>query len=457
MLELQRSIRDDLYVFALTYAKEIAEECNFDQTQLLNNLSACYADSGFLEKAIETGLKLENLLENCNDHVKQIACYINLGNAYLLINDNAKSFSYFQKADDLAIEYKQEDRYYDIKYQYAIVLIKEDLPDKAIPYIKFALDKAVMHKKHADQEKYLKILAECYHLTEQYGLAYNTLLEAFAIHEKISDEATSDKIAKYQARLEVDHKLKEKEQLMIIYARQAEMGQMISAIAHQWKQPLNALSIILDAIQDDWDFNELNQESLNNKITSCKELIFSMNSTINDFRSFFQEKQDYDVFNIREVMEKAVRFTEYRFRQENISMDFSVRDECLLNGSSNQLLQVVLIILNNAFDAFKNNKNKKRSVSFIHKIANNQSQIIITDNAGGIPEKVMEKIFISHFSTKSVNENSGIGLYLAKMIIEYKFKGEISVFNDNEGAVFSIKIPLPENTAKINVNDPNSV
>lgn len=423
-------------------AKKIAEANGFDQSDLLLNLIGTYAETGDIQQAINLGLKLENQFNNDENLIRKISCLINLGNAYALKQQYDKAIEYLEKANLLISDSQQEKRYSDVKYQLAVVLESSGKVLEAIPYLKFALESAEEQEKLADQERILRLLATCYDKTGDYKLAFDTLKKSYEIHESIMDETTKEKIARYQATLEVQGKLNEKEQLMMIYARQAEMGQMIAAIAHQWRQPLNGLSIILDSIYDAWEFNELDEDSLHNKIASGKEVIFSMNNTIKDFRSFFQEKQEYDIFNVREVIEKSIRFTDYRFLNENIKLDFKIKDNCLLSGSSNQLLQVILIILNNAFDAFAGKDKNAAYVSIHQEIKDNFSWIRISDNAGGIKPELIDQIFSLNFSTKSNDENSGIGLYLAKMIIEHKFLGSISVSNSNNGAVFLIKIPV---------------
>jgi signal transduction histidine kinase len=424
-------------------AAEIAEDNDFDKTDLLLNMIASNAETGKIAEAIDIGLYLEKKLQAGNNIFQQISWCINMGNAYSLQEDYEQAVHYFEKANQLIEDTEQEAHYNDVKYQLAVILTKTGKISEAIELLEASYKIALEQEGLANQEKVMRQLGECYNLSGEHELAYKSLQKAFAIHEAIIDESTKEKIARYQATLEVEHKLKEKDQLMMIYARQAEMGQMIAAIAHQWRQPLNGLSVIFDSIYDAWEYNELTEDSLNNKIASGKEVIFSMNNTIKDFRSFFQVKQQYDIFNIREVIEKSIRFTDYRFRNENIKLEFEVKDNCLLSGSSNQLLQVVLIILNNAFDAYQELDIKNGKVKIYHEIENNYSCLRIVDNAGGIPNAIMEEIFTLNFSTKSDEKNSGIGLYLAKMIIEHKFNGSISVDNENEGAVFLIKLPLP--------------
>ena len=423
-------------------AQKIAEANDFDQSELMLNLIAVNSEVGDIDEAIKIGLELEKKYEKGNNLIRKISCCINIGNAYSSKQEYDKAIKYFEKANNLINDTELENRYSDVKYQLAAVLESSGKVKEAIPHLKFALESAEEQEKLGDQEKILRLLASCYDKIGDCKLAYDTLKKSYEIHELIMDETTKEKIARYQATLEVQDKLNEKEQLMMIYARQAEMGQMIAAIAHQWRQPLNGLSIILDSIYDAWEFDELDEDSLHTKIVSGKEVIFSMNNTIKDFRSFFQEKQEYDIFNVREVIEKSLRFTDYRFINENIKLDFKIKDNCLLSGSSNQLLQVILIILNNAFDAFAGKDKNAAYVSIHQEIKDNLSWIRISDNAGGIKPELIDQIFSLNFSTKSNDENSGIGLYLAKMIIEHKFLGSISVANSNNGAVFLIKTPL---------------
>ncbi|MDP8221107.1 MAG: ATP-binding protein [Candidatus Stygibacter frigidus] len=433
--------KDDQALKYFMQARKIAEANNFNQADLMLNMIAANAAVGNIDEALTIGLELEKEYDNGDNLIHKISCSINIGDAFSKKQEYDKAIIYFEKAISLIKDTEWENRYSDVNYQLAAALERLGKAAEAIPYLDYALLIAKEQEKLSDQEKILRSLASCYDLTGDSKLAYDTLKKSYEIHESIMDETTNEKIAQYQATLEVQGKLNEKEQLMMVYARQAEMGQMIAAIAHQWRQPLNGLSIIFDSIYDAWEFDELDDESLQTKIASGKEIIFSMNNTIKDFRSFFQEKQEYDIFNVREVIEKSLRFTDYRFINEHIKLDFKIKDNCLLSGSSNQLLQVILIILNNAFDAFAGKAKKAAYVSIFHEVKDNYSCLRISDNAGGIKPELIDQIFALNFSTKSTDENSGIGLYLAKMIIEHKFLGSISVANSNNGAVFIIKIP----------------
>jgi C4-dicarboxylate-specific signal transduction histidine kinase len=312
--------------------------------------------------------------------------------------------------------------------------------EESLQYLQTAYEYAERYQNLAGQEKILRETAKVYEELKRYQEAYNSLLQVTIILEKVMEEKTKTSIARYEARLEMEKKLNEKEQLLLLYARQAEMGQMIAAIAHQWRQPLNVLSLILDSIYDAWEFKELDSRSLHDKVASGKEMIASMNTTINEFREFFRAEQLQDAFEIKDVIEQAVRFTDYRFSDHQIKLEYSIKDKCHLRGSSNQLLQVILIILNNAFDAFQDKEVQNPLVTISEKMEDGMSVICISDNAGGIPAEAMQHIFKANYSTKKNADGTGIGLYLAKMIIELKFKGSITAMNNDGGANFTIQI-----------------
>lgn len=426
----------------LEEARDMADENGFPRENLLLNLCTLYGLTDNVDKSIEAGLECEKFLLKSNNKVKLATCYNNLGNAYHYKKDYDTSIKYLELSMTAAEEADVKNRFTDATYMIAQNLMKKEEYKLALNYLNTAFD---IESKTDHKPKISKLyyaFSSVYAKIGDYEKAFDNLKKYNDIKEKILDDSTQQNIARYEAQYKIEQKMHENEQMLMLYARQAEMGQMISAIAHQWKQPINALSIILDSIYDAWEFDELDEESLRRKISSGRELIFSMSKTVEDFRSFFQKNQSENVFNIREVIEKAARFTEYRFRHQNIELEYKIKDNKLLNGSSNQLLQVLLIILNNAYDALSEKKINAPFVSIWEKVEDDNIVIRIADNGGGISEKAKQHLFKSHFSTKMNSEGSGIGLYIARMIVEYKFNGTISAQNKNNGAVFTIKLPL---------------
>lgn len=433
------------YDKALEYlgnALAIANEHGFPKGDLLMNLLSTYAELGRLEESIKAGRECEDFFRQSGNMVKLTSCYANLGNAFSLQGELELSTEYYQKTLEAAKAVNLVERYTDVIFMIARNKRLQGEYEESLKYLQKAWDNDVQNEKPSEMEKIYREYSQVYEKIGRFEDAYQNLVKADAIKDDLIIENTRRNNELIEAQMEMEQKLNEKEQLLLLYARQAEMGQMIEAIAHHWRQPLNALSIILDSIYDAWEFKELDSESLHTKVASGKEIIYSMHNTIRDFRSFFEAEQVQDIFNVREVIETSVRFTQYRFRDLNIKLEYSVKNNCLLKGSSNQLLQVILIILNNASDAYHDKEIPAALVSIFQYVENEQTIIRITDNAGGISPEAMKNIFKSGFSTKKHREGAGIGLYLAKTIIELKFQGTIEVKNENNGAVFTMNIPL---------------
>ncbi len=242
----------------------------------------------------------------------------------------------------------------------------------------------------------------------------------------------------------VHHYEKERMQQQELYvqqARLASMGEMIGNIAHQWRQPLNALGLILQKIDFLHSRGKLDSTNIKENINKSKALIQGMSSTIDDFRDFFNPRKEKEVFDVQEAIEKAFSIVEPVLLSTNI--EYRLKNDT--NGSSvmgykNELSQVIVNLLNNALEAF-NEKDVAAPVIMVHiKKSDEHISIEVSDNAGGIPEEVLSKIFNPYFSTKSEKNGTGLGLYMSKTIIEEHMKGKLDAINVSGGACFKITI-----------------
>jgi signal transduction histidine kinase len=227
--------------------------------------------------------------------------------------------------------------------------------------------------------------------------------------------------------------------LLSSQSRLAMMGEMISAIAHQWNQPLSVIWIMAQAIGEAWEFEELDSEFLQNQLDRIGEQIMYMSETVNDFRNFF--KSDYvSDFNVAETVEKSIKLVSYIFDKKNIKIIKCLNQNCHISGNPNELVQVLVNIFNNAKDAILRT-NPVESFIKIDLSCNNEIIAIKIFNSGEkINSEVLEKIFEPYFTTRG-KEGTGIGLYICRNIIENKFKGKIGAHNLNEGVEFMITIP----------------
>jgi len=244
---------------------------------------------------------------------------------------------------------------------------------------------------------------------------------------------------KEQISLEVE-KNREKDKMMFQQARLASMGEMIGNIAHQWRQPLSELGIILFTIKKLVLKNDVNQ--LEKQYKYAKSVIERMSKTIEDFRNFFKPTKSKDDFLMSDVIDEVLSILEGSFSRENVHIDVQVSKTLKIFGYKNELSQAILNIVNNAKDAFKDKNIDNRTVNIAVSKKGNFVHINISDNAGGIKDEVIDKIFEPYFTTKHASSGTGLGLYIVKMIIENSMKGEVIVANKEDGASFEIKIPI---------------
>ena len=240
-------------------------------------------------------------------------------------------------------------------------------------------------------------------------------------------------------------KNREKDLLMIQQSRLAAMGEMIGNIAHQWRQPLNALGLVLANIQDAYEYNELNAEYIQHSMATGTRLIQKMSTTINDFRDFFKSDKAKINFSARAQIDDAIALVEAAFKNSNIEVFLTPGEDVLLYGFPNEYSQVLLNLLSNAKDAILSHQVQGKVIISLFR-QGNLGCVRVEDNGGGIPEVVINKIFDPYFSTKTIG--FGIGLYMSKMIIELNMSGRLDVYNTKEGAAFIVSTPLAKELCK---------
>lgn len=233
--------------------------------------------------------------------------------------------------------------------------------------------------------------------------------------------------------------LQQQEQL-ISQSRHAAMGEMISMIAHQWRQPLATISTISNAVTINIALNEINPEELEGQMHKIEQLTQHLSSTITDFRDFFKPDTGRENADIHKLVEEAVLLLEYRLAK-GISLVYNNRVDISLALYKNELVQVLINILANACDALCDTNVDTPRICINEYLREKEVVIEISDNAGGIPEDVLANIFDPYFSTKAKN-GTGLGLYMSKLIVEDHQQGTLKAFNNDEGAVFRISLPL---------------
>ncbi len=269
---------------------------------------------------------------------------------------------------------------------------------------------------------------------DEIGKISNTIsnmAETIQTREKDLDE---------RVRKEVEKNRKKDEQ-MLHQSRLAQMGEMISMIAHQWRQPLSAISatsidlqmkMFLKNYKDEAELIDYSNESLQ----QIDEFVKNLTTTIDDFRNFYKPNKDTELTTLEEVVSKSLHIIKSSLDNQGVEVILDIKSNDELKLYKNEIMQVLLNILKNSQDCFKERKTQNPFI----KITIDEKSVSICDNAGGISEDITDKIFDPYFSTKSEKQGTGLGLYMSKTIVEEHHKGDLSVENTDKGVCFRIKI-----------------
>ena len=237
----------------------------------------------------------------------------------------------------------------------------------------------------------------------------------------------------------------QQKQFLIQQSKLAEMGDMVAAIAHQWNEPLVELSALVQDIQTSYLLNELKDMEVKDFVNDSMVQIKYMSRTLSDFRNFLKPSTTKKLFSITKALNEINEIIGKQVFYSNINMSFNYindNEELLIYGYENEFKQVLLNLINNAKNKIieKNlDSNKKGSININIQRCTNFNTIEIIDDGGAIDEKIINSIFEPYFTTKE--DGTGIGLYMAKVIIEDKMRGTISVKNDSDNVIFTIKLP----------------
>ncbi|MDX9743834.1 MAG: ATP-binding protein [Arcobacteraceae bacterium] len=247
-------------------------------------------------------------------------------------------------------------------------------------------------------------------------------------------------------------KNREKDKQMIQQSRFAALGEMIGNIAHQWRQPLSAISSTASGIELQMEIGVASNEDIKKSYSDIKNYVQFLTQTIEDFRGFFKEDKTKVDFDMRNVLKNALAITNATYKDNNINVKLNISDEPLTaNGMPSELAQAFLNILNNARDAIIEKKPNFKGIYIYSQNTENENTLYFQDNAGGIPDGILEKIFDPYFTTKHQSQGTGIGLYMSKDIVEKNMHGSLSVKNivqELDGVTYSgacFRISLPKN------------
>jgi len=231
-----------------------------------------------------------------------------------------------------------------------------------------------------------------------------------------------------------------KDRIMYQQARLATMGEMIGNIAHQWRQPLNIIALIIQEFYISGQLGTLSKEKLEKEYARANSVLQYMSNTIDDFRTFFQHSGEGENFSIEESINSVMSLVSKGLEHNNIDIDVNVEKDISVFGHKNEFTQVVINIINNARDAVV--ANSKKGVITIKAFADDTKVYVeIQDNGGGIQENDIDQIFEPYFTTKHQTQGTGLGLYMSYQIIVNNMNGTIFAENREEGTCFFVSLP----------------
>ena len=274
-------------------------------------------------------------------------------------------------------------------------------------------------------------------------------LRTFADNLELEVEKKTGELRRLNENLEskVENNVEEirhKDNLLLQQSKMAAMGEMIGAIAHQWRQPINVLALNIQTLDDDFEEGDVDEDYVENFIDENLDLIEFMSKTIDDFRNFFKVNRNKETFDVKNPILQIISIFKVQLEAHNITIKYN-RDSLVVNGFKSEFQQVILNIINNAKDAIIEKQEDKKIEGIINIRVNPNGLITINDNGGGIPKEIIERVFEPYFTTKEDNKGTGVGLYMSKMIIEDNMNGTLSVENNEKGAIFKIELEAIEN------------
>ncbi len=242
-----------------------------------------------------------------------------------------------------------------------------------------------------------------------------------------------DSAAKREDCRRLQERMRESEAMLSHQSRLAQMGQLLSNIAHQWKQPLAEINALLLNMEIDFSRNRLGRERFERYFDQFENLTSFMGETIESFQEFMTPSETMELFDPAQSVESALSLIGSRLEKHSVKVETKIDDSCKIVGSQKEFIHVLLVILNNAVDALQKSETAPAKIEIISRTSSLKGSVLyelfIRDNAGGVPAETVQQMFDPYFTTKFKERGRGIGLYMAKMIVENRMQGRLELID----------------------------
>jgi len=268
------------------------------------------------------------------------------------------------------------------------------------------------------------------------------LSEALALRKQAEDKLRRLNADLEQRVVQEVEKNRAKDRIMAHQARLAAMGEMLSNIAHQWRQPLNNIALYIQNLQIEFEKGVLTATSCREYVEECIKFLIYMSRTIDNFSALYQPDYDRQLFDLYHTVSETISLVREELESHGITIKLVKECDLTINGYKKEFSQVLLNIIHNAKEAIMS---RQPAVPFVEIVCSHKGKsalVTIKDNGGGIPSELMDKIFDPYFTTKFQSQGVGMGLYMSKMVIEKHMGGRIYARNSSSGAEVTIELPL---------------
>jgi len=266
-------------------------------------------------------------------------------------------------------------------------------------------------------EKFINLVEQSYNENDKYAYRLERMLELNEIELKEFNEKLQKKIKQIKQELE------QKQTYLIHQSRLAILGEMISMLAHHWRQPLSVISTISSSLSLKANFGEIDKDLMLNSLEKINKFTNNLSQTIENFRKFYKPDKEKEKTNFNLLVKEVLGIIKVPLENKNIQLIKELNCSRDFNTYTNEIKQVILNLVKNAEEVLVKNNIKNGIIKIKTYEENNFLVLEVIDNGGGVPEKIIDKIFDPYFSTKHKKNGTGLGLYMSKMIVEDHCKG----------------------------------